>query len=212
VSDTRLFRADDPVHRSAVELLPWHVNGTLAADERAQLEAHLAQCLRCQRELEALRELREAIIAAEAVRSAADYGLARTLARIEQLESPPPSRLRRVRGAWRRAGPWLRRLVAAQVALMLVVGVVLIAWQRAPTSYRTLGTASAPAPATGRLSLLVAAGASESELATALQRAGARVVAQQADRYVVEVPAARVGDALQVLRSSAAVRAAEPMP
>lgn len=43
------------------ELLPWYVNGTLEGEELRRLEKHLASCLVCRRELEALRGLRHGV-------------------------------------------------------------------------------------------------------------------------------------------------------
>jgi len=40
------------------ELLPWWVNGTLAGEERAEVERHLRRCRRCRAEVEELRELK----------------------------------------------------------------------------------------------------------------------------------------------------------
>jgi Putative zinc-finger len=44
-----------------VEQLPWLANGSLAADERATVEAHLAGCAACQAEMRALSGLRVAM-------------------------------------------------------------------------------------------------------------------------------------------------------
>jgi len=38
-------------------LLPWYANGTLSGEEWAQVEAHLARCRRCRRELEGFQRL-----------------------------------------------------------------------------------------------------------------------------------------------------------
>jgi len=40
------------------ELLPWYVNGTLDAGERANFEAHLADCRACRDEMSVIEELR----------------------------------------------------------------------------------------------------------------------------------------------------------
>lgn len=209
----RLFRTDDPIHRSTAELLPWYLTGNLEAEERRGVEAHLAQCPRCRRELESLHDLRAVIAADEAERNAVDYGLARTLARIDQLESPPrPGTFERLRGTWRRAQPWVRRLLVSQLALALVVGFALIAWQREPVPYRTLGAASPPQTGTARLSIVAAGGASEGDLVAVLDRVGGRIVEERAGSYVVEVADARAREALLALRASPVVRAAERMP
>ncbi|MGH2501087.1 MAG: anti-sigma factor family protein [Ktedonobacterales bacterium] len=51
------------ITRSAcpVEQLPWLANGSLSADERPAIEAHLAGCSACQAEMRALRGLRVAM-------------------------------------------------------------------------------------------------------------------------------------------------------
>jgi hypothetical protein len=47
-------------HRRILELIPWYVNGTLAADERQLVEAHAASCPRCHGELHAAAEMARA--------------------------------------------------------------------------------------------------------------------------------------------------------
>lgn len=47
---------DEMTHNRTVERLPWLVNGTLDADERREVEEHLADCASCRRELAATRE------------------------------------------------------------------------------------------------------------------------------------------------------------
>jgi hypothetical protein len=42
-------------------LLPWHLNGTLDAEERALFAGHLAACPDCRREAEVLTEVRDAV-------------------------------------------------------------------------------------------------------------------------------------------------------
>ena len=43
------------------ELLPWLANGTLAGAERQEVEAHVATCERCRRELVWLEALRNSV-------------------------------------------------------------------------------------------------------------------------------------------------------
>ena len=54
----RVLPLDSSEHRLAQELLPWFVNGTLAAAEAAPVAAHLAQCSRCQADASALAAVR----------------------------------------------------------------------------------------------------------------------------------------------------------
>lgn len=69
------------------ELLPWYANGTLTGDERAKLEAHLARCGSCQRELAELRGLKEQIISSlESASEPSAELCARTIERIRSGE------------------------------------------------------------------------------------------------------------------------------
>ncbi len=136
----RLFRTDDPAHRTTEELLPWYLNGTLAADERQRIEAHLVQCLRCRRELESQRAL-QAVLAGDEPERAVERALERAHARIDELESGwrPGAIGARLRRGWREARPWLRGALVAQLALVVALAVALIGERRAPDLYRTLG-------------------------------------------------------------------------
>lgn len=210
----RLFRTDDPAHRTTGELLPWYLNGTLAADERQRIEAHLAQCLRCRRELELQREL-QAVLAGDEPERAVERALERAHARIDELESGwhPGAIGARLRRGWRETRPWLRGALVAQLALVVALAVALIGEHRAPALYRTLGAASAPSGAGGaRLSIVLDPAASEDELRGVLGEIGARVVGRHPGEYTIEVAPGREEEALRRLRASAGVRAAERAP
>lgn len=84
-------RPRDGEHDEIDGLLPWYVNGTLAADERAAVDEHLATCPTCRAELRQQREL------AELVRGRGDLapaphpqGLERLLARIDETPDEAP--------------------------------------------------------------------------------------------------------------------------
>ena len=49
------------LHQEVWELLPWYANGTLEREEAAEVEAHLASCPACQRELTRCREIATAL-------------------------------------------------------------------------------------------------------------------------------------------------------
>ena len=54
----RILSLDSAEHRSAQELLPWFVNGTLAAAEAASVARHLAGCERCRKDAAEQAQLR----------------------------------------------------------------------------------------------------------------------------------------------------------
>lgn len=91
-------------HAAVFELLPWYVNGTLAAAERARVVAHLDGCLSCRRELELLEALQRALRAPASERRCED-ALRRLHARMAPRTKAAP--------------PW-----AAAAVLALVVGLV----------------------------------------------------------------------------------------
>ena len=55
-------------HDAAWELLPWHINGTLQASERARVDEHVRTCLLCHRELDEQQQLHELIRESDTVR------------------------------------------------------------------------------------------------------------------------------------------------
>ncbi|HEX2162476.1 MAG TPA: zf-HC2 domain-containing protein, partial [Thermoanaerobaculia bacterium] len=81
-------------HQEVWELLPWYVNGTLAAAERQAVDEHLERCPLCQSEVTASRRLSQAVrLAVEMPPS--DERVARLLARLAPAPAaatPPPSR------------------------------------------------------------------------------------------------------------------------
>ena len=57
-------------HDAVQQLLPWHVNGTLSAEETARVEAHLAECEDCRHDLACERELAREVALLDAARAA----------------------------------------------------------------------------------------------------------------------------------------------
>ncbi|MBO0749896.1 MAG: zf-HC2 domain-containing protein, partial [Porphyrobacter sp.] len=53
----QIFSLRPSEHDTVRQLLPWHVNGTLSADETARVDAHIAECAECRDDLAAEREL-----------------------------------------------------------------------------------------------------------------------------------------------------------
>jgi anti-sigma factor RsiW len=200
----RVLPFDPAAHKVADVLLPWFVNGTLDQDELAFVEQHLSECVRCQREVQWLRELRAACIDGEAAPGAST--VFRNLRR--QLDQP---RAGRGRGAslgklWKRAPPWSRWAMAAELAAIVALGAVLLPTTDGLAPYRTLGARSAAAP-TGSLVVVFDPTTPESELRRMLRKAEARVAdgPTQTNAYVLKVAAQRQVEAVQALRAEPAV-------
>lgn len=221
------------LHRRAWDLLPWYVNGTLAAGERRVVEEHLATCAACRDEAARCRETEAAVRAAgEVAPSPHPARLARLMERIDQAEAdeaaagaPLGRRLGRPLAASRRAlsatPRAVRLLVAAQAAALLVT-VGALAW-RAPAVFQTLSQESpaeageGAAAAGTRVRVLFADGTTEREMRELLAAVRGRIVGGPSPlgAWVVEVPTGESGDPLEVvlahLRSRRQVTFAEPV-
>src|SRR5256885_11285951 len=140
----RVLPLDPAEHKVADVLLPWFVNGTLDKDELAFVEQHLSECVRCQREVQWLRELRAACVDGEAAPGAS--AVFRNLGR--QLDEPRAGRgkVASLSKLWRRAPLWSRWAMAAQLAAIVALGAVLLPSTAGPAPDRTLGARSAGAP------------------------------------------------------------------
>jgi hypothetical protein len=118
-------------HNRAQALLPWYVSGRLDSDERAEVEAHLADCAECQAELKIERRLNEAVAAAPTAGALHDveHGWASMHRRINAGpggEAAPrrmrPTRLwlgagRIVASPWIAGPVWMRWALGGQLAL-----------------------------------------------------------------------------------------------
>jgi len=215
VSDARVVvRLDAERHRAVQALLPWHAAQTLAADERERVEAHLAECPRCQADLAFERRLQAAHAT---LGGEAGHDVERDWARLaSHLDEPAPARragpraaVARWREQWQTLGAGLRGVLLAQCALIAALGVALAL--PFGGAYRALG--AAPANAAGNLLVMFRAEASEAQLRAALQAAGARVVdgPTAAGAWVLAVPASRKDAALESLRAQPTVKLAEPL-
>jgi hypothetical protein len=216
------------VHRRMWELLPWYVNGTLAQPERQGVEAHLAECLRCQEEERACRRTAEAVLkTGDAAPSPHPVQFQRLLARVEEHERAgrPPGRRRPGAAlvALLAGGPRpLRAALIAQAAVILLL-VGLQAWQAlrpspsagpAPAGFTTLsdpGPPPAPAP---RLRIMFSPGTTEREIRELLLAIRGEIKAGPSPigLYTVEVPAGSdpLAAVLTRLRSEPQVTFAEP--
>jgi hypothetical protein len=195
----RVLQLDPAAHKVADVLLPWFVNGTLEGDELAFVQRHLDQCGSCQREVEWLRELHAACLAGEA-----DPGASSALRSLRrQLEQPRRGPVARLRHLWGGGRAWSQWVIATQLVVIIAFGAWLLPTLDSPALYRTLGASSGNASPTGNLVVVFDPTTTEADLRRMLRDAGARIVdgPTQANAYVLDVPAQRLGPAIQALRA-----------
>ena len=205
-------------HEELELLLPWYVNGTLEAAERAALDDHLAGCARCRAELAREEGLAAALRAAEDVAPAPHPAqLARLLGRLDG--EPRAERLPRLAALWAGTPRPVRWAVAAQALLVLALAAATgwraggvdparetAAVETPAAEFRTLADttpetpAAAPAGAT-RLRVLFAEETSARAVRGILERVGGRIVDGPSPLgvYTVEVPAGPAADPLEVV-------------
>ena len=201
----RIIRFEGSAHAQTDRLLPWWVNGTLAGDERVQVERHLAECPACRREAAWLRALQQAYPGDEPVAVDAPRRMRRLHRRITTgaaASLAPPVSL------WRQRGRRLAWLAAVEAVLILGLGAALFQQQRA--TYHTLGAPSSNA------SLLVVTfdpHISEARLRQLLRAGDARIVdgPTAAGAYLLRVPGARIDAARRVLHDSPEVTMVESL-
>ena len=140
----------------AARLLPWFVTGRLAAADTERVTRHLEHCGVCQADLQHEQSLRTTLKDDGPVELAPQAGLARTMARIDELTREDVGRSDRAAvhddpsSATRRA-PAFRWLVAAVVVQAIGLGLLGTAYLRhtsaplLPAGYETLSTAVAAA-------------------------------------------------------------------
>jgi len=194
-------------HDTVQQLLPWHVNGTLAADETARVEAHLAECEDCRHDLACERELaREVALLPLDI----DEGWQALAMRLPDTRASDTAR--RV-PLFSRSGPvgWA---VGGALAASVVLSVAIVGLQRpaAPAqTYRTLG--SPAAAASGQVVVLFRPDTPEQQMRTLLAAQGARVVdgPTAAGAYVLHIEGPSATDAINALRQSSDVVLAEPI-
>jgi hypothetical protein len=200
----RVVRIDAAAHKVANVLLPWLVNETLEGDELAFVRRHLDECPDCRREVEWLRELHAACIAGEAMPGAS--GAFRKLRRELEARSEGRDSIARLRRSQRRTPRWWQWALAAEFAVIIVLGGLLLSDTESPALYRTLGAGNAGKPATGSLVVVFDPATSQAEVQRILRSAGARIVdgPTQANAYVLEVPVGQTDRAAQAIKAERA--------
>jgi anti-sigma factor RsiW len=161
-------------------LLPWYVNATLPAGERAEVEAHLARCTRCKSELAFQTRLRE-WGDAPGVADDTALGWDALRRRIDSVKADgdPPRRSMRWWTGWPLA--WGLQCVAS-----LALVVVAVSLHREP--YRALGAGSS-VPTANAL-VVFQPSATEMQIRAALRATDARLVGGPTvmDAYLLQMP------------------------
>ena len=113
----RILPLDTDEHHVVQSLLPWFVNGTLDGTEAHRVEAHLAQCARCQADAASQDRLQ-----ALSVDAAPDGDLERDWAALRsRLETKPTAARSPSVAAHPRWTRWLPLVVGFQGAVGLVL-------------------------------------------------------------------------------------------
>ncbi len=210
----------DP-HRQVQALLPWYLGTGLDAEERAEVEAHLAGCADCRAELAWERELQAACALLPAgTPGDVDRDFAQWRARLGSAPTAPAAARRdlgaRLAQRWRASPPWTRWALAGQCVLVASLGTALGAslWMQPATEarFRALGEPSAAAER-GNLIVRFRADATEEQMRHALRDSQARLVygPTSTDAYLLAVPAGSEAAAVRRLRQQASVLLAESL-
>jgi len=205
----RVLPFESSSHAAVDALLPFYVNATLEGEELALVEQHVRGCDKCQREVENLRAIFDAC-AALALPPVARRGEPAPLREVAG-RAPQRGLGARIRNGLQTTQPFTRWLLAAQLAAIVVLGTLLAADPRDAASYRTLGNANPSAQSPEAVAVIFDPAATESEMRRIVLRVGARIVdgPTTTDAFVLEVPAGRMEQTLQALRTEHAVRLAE---
>jgi len=186
-------------HQEIIEALPWYVNGTLSQPERAAVVQHLdSGCKECAQEVASLTAICKLVVAVgdetpEPSRSL----LHRALAEIEDYErtrvdqKPEPSQrwLSTLRESWWPRTPVFARMaLAAQMALLLVVGGVAVYQYNHPQiEYHPL---TGPSADKAMISVVFNEKASERDIRQTLQEIHGNIIDGPSSQgsYTVQLP------------------------
>jgi hypothetical protein len=208
----------------AARMLPWFVTGRLPVADSERVRSHLEHCAICRADLAGEQSVRAVLRADERVEYAPQAGLAKTLARIDELarDAPvaePPARVMpAARVLPRRFAPaqWLTAAVVVQALGLGVLGAALLnrsAPDRADPRYQTL-TAPAPLVGSERIRAVFAPATTLAELESLLGAAHLLVVdgPSPAGAFTLAVAggSGAGGEALARLRADHHVLFAEP--
>src|SRR5580765_8780091 len=175
-------------HARASELMAWKVNGRIENADVRWLDEHLERCAACRAELKVEQRVRDAIAREPTVEFAPQASFNRLWERIEAEQRAtagtaataaahePGSVAARGRGARGRGARWLRVAVAAQAAVIVLLGALL--WERplAPAFRTVTDSGASPTVAGGVIKAIFADQVRIADVKEILQGAGLVVV------------------------------------
>ena len=210
-------------HEHLSHLLPWYANGTLSPEEHALLEQHLKTCGVCERELQWLRNVNSAMTDLDEEVPDVNASFAKTLAAVDSLETPKPLGRRQWLAGWfdtlwNPSIPFARLVFAAQLALILGLGIYSLALRETSPGFVTLSGSDG---STGgvRLTVNFAPSTTVAQMNQSLSAIGGRIVSgpSASGMYVVELPIGaekdtQVQTVIDKLRTNGAIRFVERQP
>jgi len=210
----------------AARLLPWYVAGRLDAANTARVTRHLERCTICRDDLEHERAVRTLLKSESSVEYAPQPGLARTLARIDELEREAPAEAPAVAsissGPARRfsAVPWLAAAALVQAVALGVLGTAMFhrsAGVSQEPRYTTLSTDAQPASAGEHIRAVFSPNVTLGALDTLLAGNALTIIRGPSDAGVYTLAftdahgaTGRLDRAIAALRANALVKFAEP--
>jgi hypothetical protein len=218
-------------HEQFTEWLPWYVNGTLNAKDRATMDAYLAKSPLARDEVHYYERM-AATMQRRAENIPADVGLAQTLQRIKvsaKAQTTPPATRRAEPNApdadkqnWFQrlmGGGWMKPALGCAAAVIVAQGVLLVQQRDEAIVYRGKGLAvdgktlaGAKAEAT-YLRVVFKPNATEGELRLLLASTNAWITGGpgQAGEYYLRFTPDQVQGAMEALKASGLVSEAGPV-
>jgi hypothetical protein len=210
----------------AARLLPWYVAGRLEAAGAARVARHLERCATCRDDLEHERAVRTLLKSESSVEYAPQPGLARTLARIDELEREAPEAATTVAGPGaepvRRfsAVPWLAAAALVQAVALGILGTAMFhrsADASQEPRYATLFADAQPVAAVEHIRAVFSADVTLGALDALLASNALTIIRGPSDAGVYTLAftdahgtAGRLDRAIATLRANPQVKFAEP--
>jgi hypothetical protein len=204
-------------HRQVWDMIPWLVNGSLPHARRAGLQHHIDTCAECRAEIEAQRQLMQAMNTRPQVESMPHVPLQKLWERIDSSTPAAAPSARQPPATPSRLVGWL---AAATIVQALLLGA--LSWRLfwspqetgGETTYQTVSSPS-PAPPVASVRAVFAPDMTLGELQALLERARLRIIDGPTPEGVYTLATASARDdprqALLTLRSHPAARFAEPI-